>query len=211
MSIWAVVPVKPFLRSKSRLSGVLSPQERAGLSWEFLGHVLDVLAQVPAVSQVLVVSRDPAALALAHDRHVPTVTESGAPDLNAALRRATQVAVASRAEAVLILPTDLPFLAPGDVRQLIELGGTGPLINIAPDRREDGTNALFAAPPGLMAYAFGEHSFGKHLAQAQATGARVRVCRLPGVALDIDGPDDFRLYQAARKTKVKDEGLKHEH
>jgi 2-phospho-L-lactate guanylyltransferase len=205
MAIWAIVPVKPFLRSKSRLAGVLTPQERAGLSRNFLGHALQVLAQVPAVSQVLVVSRDPAALALAHDRHARTVTESGAPDLNAALTRATQVAAASRAEAVLILPTDLPFLAPDDVRQLIELdglnGATG-LVSIAPDRKEDGTNALFAAPPGLLAYAFGEHSFAKHLALAEATGARVRVCRLPGVALDIDGPDDLRMYQAAREPKA---------
>jgi 2-phospho-L-lactate guanylyltransferase len=202
MSIWAIVPVKPFLRSKSRLAGVLTPQERAGLSREFLGHALDVLAQVTAVSQVLVVSRDPAALALAHDRHARTVTEAGAPDLNAALTRATQVAAASRAAAVLILPTDLPFLAPEDVRQLIALDGAGPTISIAPDRREDGTNALFSAPPGLLAYAFGEHSFGKHLALAQATGARVRVYRLPGVALDIDGPDDLRVYQAGREPKA---------
>ena len=206
MAIWAIVPVKPFLRSKSRLAGVLTPQERAGLSRNFLGHALEVLAQVTAVSQVLVVSRDPAALALAHERHARTVTESGAPDLNAALTRATRVAVASRAEAVLILPTDLPFLAPDDVRQLIELdgaSGSSGLVSIAPDRKEDGTNALFAAPPGLLAYAFGEHSFAKHLALAEAAGARVRVCRLPGVALDIDGPDDLRAYQAAREPKVR--------
>jgi 2-phospho-L-lactate/phosphoenolpyruvate guanylyltransferase len=209
MAIWAIVPVKPFLRSKSRLAGVLTPQERAGLSRNFLGHALEVLAQVAAVSQVLVVSRDPAALALAHERHARTVTESGAPDLNAALTRATRVAAASHAEAVLILPTDLPFLAPDDVRQLIEMDGAkgtsraSSVISIAPDRKEDGTNALFAAPPGLLAYAFGEHSFAKHLALAEATGAHVRVCRLPGVALDIDGPDDLRAYQAAREPKAR--------
>lgn len=199
MSIWAIVPVKPFLRSKSRLSGVLSPQERAGLSREFLGHALDVLAKVPAISQTLVVSRDSAALALAHSRQARTVTEAGAPDLNAALRRATQVAVASRARGVLVLPTDLPFLTADDVGQLIITAEDGPQVVIAPDRRDDGTNALFVAPPGLLDYAFGEHSFGKHLKLAQAAGAHVRVCRLPGVALDVDGPEDWSLYQSARK------------
>ena len=199
MSIWAIVPVKPFLRSKSRLSGVLSPQERAGLSRDFLGHALDVLAKVSGVTQTLVVSRDPAALALAHSRQVRTVTESGAPDLNTALRRATQVAVASRAQGVLILPTDLPFLTPEDVGQLITTHGDGRQVAIAPDRHDDGTNALFTAPPELFGYAFGEHSFGKHLELARAAGARVRVCRLPGVALDVDGPEDLRLFLAARK------------
>lgn len=201
MAIWAIVPVKQFLRSKSRLAGVLTPKERAGLSREFLGHALDVLAQVPSVSETLVVTRDPAALALAHERRARTVTETGAPNLNAALRRATQVAVAFRAQGVLILPTDLPFLTPEDVTQLVAPNGNGPQVAIAPDRHGEGTNALFIAPPGLLSYAFGAHSFGKHLelAQAAGAGARVRVCRLPGVALDIDGPEDWTLYLSARK------------
>jgi 2-phospho-L-lactate guanylyltransferase len=199
MAIWAIVPVKPFLRSKSRLAAVLTPEERAGLSREFLGHALDVLALVPEIHQTLVVSRDPAALSLAHGRKVRTVTEAGAPDLNAALQRATQVAAASHAHGVLILPTDLPFLTAEDVKQLLAGGGDGPQVAIAPDRREDGTNALFVTPPGLLEYAFGEHSFARHLALAQATGARVRVCRLPGVGLDVDGPEDLSLYRSTLK------------
>jgi 2-phospho-L-lactate guanylyltransferase len=201
MAIWAIVPVKPFLRSKSRLAGVLTPKERAGLSREFLGHALDVLAQVAQVSEILVVSRDPAALALAKSWQARTVAEAGASDLNAALRRATQVALASRAQGVLILPTDLPFLTPEDVGQLVAPNGEGPQVAIAPDRRDEGTNALFVAPPGLLSYAFGAHSFGKHLELAQAAGAgvRVRVCRLPGVALDVDGPEDWSLYLSARR------------
>src|SRR5258706_3253463 len=199
MTIWAIVPVKPFLRSKSRLAAVLTPEERAGLSREFLGHALDVLAAVPDIHQILVVSRDPAALSLAHSRKARTVTEAGPPDLNAALQRATQVAAASRAQGVLILPTDLPFLTAADVNQLLTGGVEGPQIAIAPDRRDDGTNALFVAPPGLLQYAFGEHSFARHLALALAAGARVRVCRLPGIGLDVDGPEDLSLYRAARK------------
>ena len=200
-TIWAIVPVKPFLRSKSRLAAVLTPQERAGLSREFLGHALAVLRQVPAIRQTLVISRDPAALALAHAQGVHTVTEAGAPDLNSALTRATQAALMQGAGAVLILPTDLPFLGPEDVRALIEMDEPGPVVSIAPDRREVGTNALFVAPPGLLPYAFGEHSFARHLALAQASGARVRVCRLPGAALDIDGPDDLEMYQAGRTAR----------
>ncbi len=202
MSIWAIVPVKPFLRSKSRLAGVLSPEARAGLSRDFLGHALRVLAQVPQIGRVLVVSRDPAALALARDLHAHTVTEAGAPDLNRALTRATQVAVAERAGAVLILPTDLPLITVADVQTLITAAGAGPAVTLAPDRHETGTNALFVRPPGLLAYAFGAGSFGRHLARAQAAGAEVRVCRLPGLALDVDQPEDLAVYQAAQDGKL---------
>ena len=99
------------------------------------------------------------------------------------------------------MPTDLPFLTPQDVSQLIAPDGAGPRVAIAPDRRDEGTNALYVAPPGLLKYAFGAHSFAKHLELAQAAGATVRICRLPDVALDVDGPEDWELYQSARKTE----------
>jgi len=198
MPIWAIVPVKPFLRSKSRLAAVLSPEARAGLSRDFLGHALRVLAQVPEISRVLVVSRDPAALALARELHARTVTEAGAPDLNRALTRATLVAVAEHAAAVLILPTDLPLITVADVQTLIAVDRPGPTVTLAPDRHGTGTNALFVRPPGLVAYAFGGESFAEHTQRALAAGAEVRVCRLPGLALDVDKPEDLAVYRAAQ-------------
>ncbi len=197
MPIWAIVPVKPFLRSKSRLAPVLSPQQRAGLSRAFLGHALEVLAQIPAITQTLVISRDSQALALARDRNAHTVTEAGAPDLNKALHRATQVARQSGAGAVLILPTDLPMLRVTDLEQILDEAGSDAVVVIAPDRHERGTNALFVRPPGLIEYAFGPDSFSKHLALAQTAGAQVRIARLPGTGLDIDLAEDWALYQQA--------------
>lgn len=198
-SVWAIVPVKPFLRSKSRLAGVLSAEERADLSRAFLEHTLDLLAQTPAIAQVLVISRDPAALALARARQARTVTESGAPGLNPALRRATRAAIVERAAGVLILPADLPLLAVSDVMQLVEPGEPGPLVAIAPDRHGLGTNALFVRPPGLIDYAFGPGSFARHTARADRAGARLRILHLPGAALDVDVPEDWRMLEAARR------------
>jgi 2-phospho-L-lactate guanylyltransferase len=198
MTVWALVPVKPFLRSKSRLAGVLSPRARAGLSRRFLGHALDVLGQVPDLAQTVVISRDPAARALARGRGARALGEPAASDLNQALWRGTEAALAAGAQAVLVLPTDLPLLSVDDVVQLIG-GEPGPHVAIAPDRHETGTNALFVRPPGLFRYAFGGGSFERHLALAREAGAAVRICRLPGIALDVDGPDDLRLFEAAQR------------
>jgi 2-phospho-L-lactate guanylyltransferase len=198
MATWAIVPVKPFHTAKSRLAGVLSPMERAALSREFLAHALDVLGEVPEVTHRLVVSRDPAALALARPRGAHTITESGAPDLNQALQRATQAARASRAEAVLVLPTDLPWLAVSDVRAMLANDPDGPSAVIAPDRHESGTNALWMRPPGLLPFSFGPGSFRRHLALAASAGIRARICRLPGLSLDVDVPEDLALYRAGQ-------------
>lgn len=196
--IWAIVPVKPFVRAKSRLASVLSEAERAGLSRAFLKHALGVLAETPGIAQTLVVSRDPVVLEVARLAGVLGVAEHGTQGLNAALTQATGVARAAGASAVLVLPTDLPFITASDVAQLINDDDEGPVMAIAPDRHEQGTNALFVRPPGLAPYAFGEGSFGRHLRLAAHARMRVRVCRLPGAALDVDVPDDWRLYQAGR-------------
>ena len=198
MSTWAIIPVKPFLTAKSRLAGALSPDERAALSRDFLARALDVLGEVPEVAHRLVVSRDPAALTLARAHGAHTITESGAPDLNRALQRATQAARASRAEAVLVLPTDLPWLAASDVRAMLADAPDGPSAVIAPDRHESGTNALWMRPPGLLPYAFGPGSFMRHLALAAEAGIHARICRLPGLGLDVDVPEDLALYRAGQ-------------
>ncbi len=198
MSIWAIVPVKPFSQAKSRLKSVLSPQERMALGREFLLHILEVLAQVPEVTQRLVISRDSQVLTLARDHQARTVTESGTPDLNIALRRATEAVQGLGAHALLILPTDLPLLQPEDVRQMVSEPGAEAAVVIAPDRRSAGTNALFVRPPGLLHYAFGNDSFRNHQAWAQRVGARLRVYHSPGTELDVDVPEDWALYQARR-------------
>ncbi|MGQ0603634.1 MAG: 2-phospho-L-lactate guanylyltransferase [Anaerolineales bacterium] len=198
MSIWTIVPVKPFQGAKSRLAAVLPPSEREILSKGLLAQTLSTLAQVPRIEHTLVISRDPNALALARQYKVKTVKESGALDLNTALRHATEVALSFHVNAVLILPTDLPLLMPGDVMQMLELPGDGPTMVIAPDRHETGTNALFLRPPDLLPLAFGPNSFAKHLAQAAALGLTPRVCRAPHFALDLDTPDDWARYQQHR-------------
>ncbi len=91
MTLWAIVPVKPLRVGKSRLSGVLSQDERADLNRRMLDHTLATLTAIPEIEQVLVVSRDQAALALAREHGARTVQEHGSPQLNIALARATVV------------------------------------------------------------------------------------------------------------------------
>ncbi len=62
---------------------------------------------------------------------------------------------------------------------------------IAPDRRREGTNALLLRPPGALAYHFGPDSFARHCQEARQRGLRLEVCERPGLALDIDLPEDL--------------------
>jgi 2-phospho-L-lactate guanylyltransferase len=195
MTLWAIVPVKPLRRSKSRLADVLSREERADLSRKMLVHTLDVLGEVPKVERVLVISRDSQALALARDHGARTVTERGTPKLNPALVRATLLALGYGVSSVLVLPADLPLLRMQDVERLIALADEPPVVVIAPDRHGEGTNALLSSPPGLIEYDFGPSSFENHISRAKEAGAEVKICQLPTLELDLDVPDDLKRWR----------------
>jgi 2-phospho-L-lactate guanylyltransferase len=125
------------------------------------------------------------------------VREVGEPDLNDALAVATQSAHAHRVQAVLIVHADLPRVTPADVERMAAFAGAAPVVVVAPDRHGRGTNALLCAPPGLIEYRFGEDSYAQHCAQAQAAGARLEICSTPGLALDLDVPEDLELLHGA--------------
>jgi 2-phospho-L-lactate guanylyltransferase len=193
MTLWAIVPVKPLRYGKSRLAEVLTPDERLDLNRRMLVHTLDTLAAVPEIEHVLVISRDQAALALAREHGARTVQENNSPHLNIALTRATVVAKNYATRGVLIVPADLPLISTEDVRVMLERAVDPPVVVVAPDRRRDGTNALLVCPAGIIEYEYGPNSFQRHCELARRAGARLEICELPSLALDMDLPEDLEL------------------
>jgi 2-phospho-L-lactate/phosphoenolpyruvate guanylyltransferase len=193
MSLWVIVPVKTLRRGKSRLAGVLTEDERKLLIQSLLSQTIKTLTTIPEVSQTLVVSSDMAALAQARELGAKTVQEEGTPELNMALRRATVVAKVYATDGVLILPADLPLLSRQDIRTILAHGFPPPVVVVVPDRHQDGTNALFVNPAGLINYSYGPGSFHRHCDNAKEAGARLEICPLTSVALDLDVPEDLEL------------------
>jgi 2-phospho-L-lactate/phosphoenolpyruvate guanylyltransferase len=198
MSIWAIVPVKPLRLGKSRLSGVLSDNERTVLNRMFLENALEILRATPQIGQTLVVSRDPAALTIAREFEARTVLEDGTPNLNNALKRATALARAFDVNGVLILPADLPLLSQPDLENFILASAGPPCVTIASDRHKNGTNVLLVEPPGLIDYLYGSQSFENHCDLARKAGAQVRIVYNDNLALDLDTPEDLELFYAIR-------------
>lgn len=196
MNFWAIVPVKPLGMGKSRLAEVLTPDERADLNRRLLAHTLETLSAVPDIEHVLVVSRDHAVLSLAREHGARTVKETGAPQLNVALARATLVAQNFATRGVLIVPADLPLITPEDVHMMLERAANPPVVVVAPDRHRQGTNALLVSPAGLIVdnqynYEFGINSFQLHCELASLVGARLEICDLSSLAVDMDLPEDL--------------------
>jgi 2-phospho-L-lactate guanylyltransferase len=193
MTLWAIVPVKPLRRGKSRLAGTLTEDERTELNRSLLRHTLETLSELKEVDGVLVVSRDQNALTIARNHGARTVQEDGQPELNTALKRATIVAQLYATRGVLVLPADLPLISREDILALIKRAVEPPVVVIAPDRHGKGTNALLISPPGLIEYDFGGNSFQRHCELAKKAGARLEIVDLPSLGLDLDVPEDFEF------------------
>jgi 2-phospho-L-lactate guanylyltransferase len=104
---------------------------------------------------------------------------------------------------ILILPADLPLLNVKDLQKLIAMAQDAPSGVIAPDRRNDGTNALLVRPAGLIDYAYGPNSFQKHCDRIKAAGANVQICELYSFSLDLDIPDDLDVYRKIESAEMK--------
>ncbi|MBV6393564.1 MAG: 2-phospho-L-lactate guanylyltransferase [Anaerolineales bacterium] len=202
MSLWAILPVKPLRRGKSRLAGALTEDERAALNEELLERTLRTLSGLKELEKILVVSRDPHALTIARNHGAKTVQEDGQPHLNTALTRASVVAQVHATQGVLVLPVDLPFLTQDDVLTLIDRAGKPPVVVIAPDRHHKGTNALLMIPAGQIEYDFGEGSFQRHCKRTIQSGARLEVVDLPSLGLDLDDPEDLELIRKLEAQKT---------
>jgi 2-phospho-L-lactate guanylyltransferase len=116
--------------------------------------------------------------------------------LNAGLREARDEAMAAGAAAVLVLPIDIPAVAPDLLAPLVETAAAGDrVVAVVPDRHGRGTNALLLAPPDVIDFCFGGDSKDAHVDAARSAGARVELLGGP-LTLDIDTPDDLLLAEA---------------
>jgi 2-phospho-L-lactate guanylyltransferase len=195
MKLWIIIPVKPLGEGKSRLTSVLAPAQRGALSQRILQRELDLVLGHELVAGVAIVSRDQDLLEnVAALGALPLWEEQTG--LNQALETARQQVICRGADAILILPADLPFLAKRDIEQLHGTLAQGSQVVLAPSS-DGGTNALGLRPPSLMGFAFGPQSFTRHRHAAQQLGLRQQVLVTPTLAFDVDWPADWELLRTS--------------
>jgi 2-phospho-L-lactate/phosphoenolpyruvate guanylyltransferase len=191
VGVWAVVPVKELDRAKERLAPMLARERRRALMLAMIEDVLTALAATPRLGGLAVVTVDAAARRLA-ERYGARIIETGARDGHSgAVAAAARLLATEGVPGMLTLPGDVPLVTPAEITQLLDAHRPAPSFTIAPSRDERGSNAIICSPPDAVPLRFGEDSFFPHLRAAQAKGVRPTVLRLPGIALDVDTPEDL--------------------
>lgn len=196
MNIWAIIPVKSLQLTKSRLTAVLTAQQRSQLTQHLLGRVLNILNDHQAISKIVVVSRDETVQALARPLAAITLAEPAQAGLNEAIHSGVRLAFMAKAERVLVLPSDLPSLTLAEVDLVCGTAVPSPNnLIICPDRHEQGTNALLLPPDRNFQFQFGSNSFNHHQQEAKRCHLRTTIIRSPGWQFDLDTLEDWQIYQ----------------
>ena len=185
-----LVPVKNLAGAKQRLAEVLTAEQRRSLAEAMLRDVLEALAQLEQPESVSIVTGDAVATALAGDYGFDIIADHENAGETAAIALATDVTASGGSDGVLVIPADVPLITAAEIKAILDAAPeSGTVLVAAADGR--GTNAILRRPPSLFPARFGNDSFLPHLENARRSGRQVVILELPGVALDVDRPDDL--------------------
>ena len=200
----AVLPVKRFGAAKQRLDNDLSEGTRRALAEAMVTDVLIALRRAKEVDEVLVVSGETTAVALAAGYDAAAVIDD--PEdagHSAAALRGVDAAIDRGATRVVLVPGDCPALDPAELDRLLadtrrlDADPARPSVIVVPDRHGDGTNALVLMPPDAIEPAFGPGSRERHERLAADAGATCAAVDVPTLGLDVDTVDDLAALRAA--------------
>jgi 2-phospho-L-lactate guanylyltransferase len=184
-----LVPVKRLQGAKSRLAASYEPEERRALALRMSAGVVAAARAAHGVDRVWVVSSDPEAALLGAD-----VLDDGGLAWNEGLAHAIAL-LDPLPDAVAIVAGDLPLVASADVEALV---AAIPARGVAVARAHDaGSNGLGLRPPDALVPNFGlVGSAAIHAERARAAGLEAVVVDRPGLAHDVDTPQDAERVRA---------------
>jgi len=200
--VFAIIPVGTLEGAKSRLGETLDAEERRDLATRMAHRTIEAAVATPGIDEVLVVTPDQAVrdLALAAGARPLRQRSQG---LNRGLREAREEALAAGADAIVVLPIDLPLISPEALGRVLERlsDPERPLVVLVSDRHRRGTNVLLVAPPDAIEFGFGGDSRAAHAECAAEAGARLLELDGP-LTLDLDTPDDLLLIEQQAPERV---------
>lgn len=200
----AIVPVGALAGAKSRLGAVLDAEERLDLTLRLARATIAAAVAAGRVDDVLVITPDDTIRDLALELGARPLLQRDR-GLNHGVVAARAEAVAGGADAILVLPIDLPDVSPAAIDAVAAAldDPARPLVALVPDRHGRGTNALLIAPPDAIDVCFGGDSAIAHEAGARSAGAHLILLDGP-LALDLDTPDDLLLAEGSlRERRVR--------
>jgi 2-phospho-L-lactate/phosphoenolpyruvate guanylyltransferase len=186
-----LLPVKEFRSAKQRLASALDAATRENLARAMLTDVLHALAQSTVPDRVVVFTASSEVAQMAAEFGFDVTLEAAVNGHSSAVNLMVET-LSANATQILSIAGDLPKLRAHEI-DFVMNNAVEPLT-ILPSRDGTGTNGILFLPPASIQMEYGEGSFSRHMSKAAATGHRIAVMNIPGIAFDIDTPEDLQAF-----------------
>jgi 2-phospho-L-lactate guanylyltransferase len=189
--IAAVIPIKNLHFAKSRLSNILTPQQRKSLVLYLLNITIKTLKESQFISEIIIVSSDKAIQRFCVKNNLRFIRDSDN-GVNNAVRLADLYCIDNDIDANIIIPQDLPLLSVNEIDEICNISKKYiKCIIICPSKRFDGTNILFRKPPDVIKTFYDDNSYINHLKEARKFNIPIESLDLDKLKFDIDTKEDL--------------------
>jgi 2-phospho-L-lactate guanylyltransferase len=186
-----LLPVKDFVQAKQRLNRALDASVRAGLARAMCVDVLNAVSRTHVPDRVVVFTAADEVIQMARPFGFDVVLEKSVDGHSSAVNHMVSELLSSSSR-LLSIASDLPRLVPAEID--FALDAASEPVTLIPSRDWTGTNGVVFISPARIVMEYGKGSFRRHLSKASAAGHRADVMNLPGIAFDIDTPEDLDLF-----------------
>lgn len=189
---WIIVPVKDTTLSKQRLGELLSPRQRLELAHVMLEDVLEAIAPLHGRAPCVLVTIDEFAKSAAAKYGMRTIADGAHDGHTGAVDGGRRRLADEGARGIMTMPGDIPLVTSAEISAVLDAHDKSNGFTIVPAGDKKGSNAVCCSPPLAVSLRFGANSFYPHLEAARKAGIEPVTKEFPGIATDVDTPDDVK-------------------
>jgi len=191
LKIAAIIPVKTFLNSKTRLH--LPVDKVEALCKIMLEEILEVLSVSSKIEKIILITKEQKAIEIGKKFNTITIIDEKEESVNQAVSLADKYLLENNFNASIVFPQDIPYIKTEDVDFILKHQMHPNFAIIVPSRKFDGTNALVRMPINLMKTHYDNDSYRNHMNTAKEHTRNVAMVFVKRIMLDIDDQEDLKM------------------
>jgi len=204
-NLLVVIPIKELSNVKSRLSKVLSLEDRITLTNFLICELIAKLLKIKNKSKsikidIAIVTRNSIIESFVKKNKIKINDDTGTKSLSGAINLASKWALKMKFNSLCILLGDLANPSIKDINNFLNNPFITNEIRLCPSN-DFGTNALLISPPNAIKFSYGRKSFFKHYINAIKSKLKISILKFESLRNDIDNPNNLNEFIFEGKLK----------
>ena len=198
-----IIPIKKLENVKSRLSEMLTLEDRITLTNFLLNELINKLINIKINNkfikiEIAIVTQNKIIESFANRNKIKIINDFGTNSLSGSIKHASEWALENQFKSLCIILGDLANPEIRDIVQFINPPFLANEMRICPSY-DYGTNALFVSPPNAIKFSYGRKSFYKHYISAIKSKLKISILPMKSIRNDIDNSKNLTEFLSKEK------------